>query len=168
MFKTIETYVQWKTFDSAFDSCHMKLLHANTNLLTVSLDFTSLCPNKRNATWYNTWLQKLLSFYKWGHRSVNRSIIIFNLSFFTHSHCFWNQTEFSVSSTNTCPVRISNITSSLAVLVTKRPYLCCFIFISLQRPVWAEKTSISSHLGTATCLHFCIRVDKGVKQGFKK
>lgn len=80
IFKTIETYIEWNTF---FGSCHMQLLHVNTNLHIASLDFTSLCPNELNVTWYNTWLQKPLSFYKWGHRSVNISII-FNFSLHIH------------------------------------------------------------------------------------
>lgn len=128
MFKTIETYLKWNTFDSAFGSCFMQLLHVNTNLFTISLDFSSQCPNKLNAAWYNTHLQKPLSFYKRGHRSMNRYIIIFNLSFFTHSHYFWSKTEFSISPANTCPVRASNVTLSLAVLVTKRNSLVLFHF----------------------------------------
>lgn len=47
-------------------ACHMQLLYINTNLASVNLDFTSLCPKKLNATWYNTWLQKTMSFLHMG------------------------------------------------------------------------------------------------------
>lgn len=158
MFKTTETYVEWNTFDSAFGSCHIQLLYINTNLLTVRLDFTSLCPKKLNATWYNTWLQKTLYFYKWGHRPMNRSIIIFNLSFFTHSHYFWNRTEFSASSTNTCLLRISNTTSSLAVSGTKRDSLLLLHFSFITEASLSRKKQHSQPFGyrnLPTALHVC-------------
>lgn len=98
--------------------------------------------------------KKQCLFYTWGHRPMNRSIIIFNLSFFTHSHYFWNRTEFSTSSTNTCPVRISNTTSSLAVSVTKRNSLVLFHFSFITESEQKKKTNIPSHLSTEPALSF--------------
>lgn len=112
--------------------------------------------------------KKQCLFYTWGHRPMNRSIIIFNLSFFTHSHYFWNRTEFSTSSTNTCPVRISNTTSSLAVSVTKRNSLVLFHFSFITESEQKKKTNIPSHLSTGTCPQLCICAEQGFKKQIRK
>lgn len=139
----------------------MQLPHVNTNHLPISLDFTSLCPNKWNATCYDTWLKKTL-FFTNGSIDPWADLLSYLIKVSLHIHVI-SEIRLNCPShpPTSCPVRISNITSSIAVLVTKKDSLVLFHLSFIrgqseqkkQHSQWFGYSNLSSDL--YTCRQRC-------------